>query len=486
MKIAIREWGIKEHGAQRSTLIKHVETNNPEAALKQCAQDYFAHDERPEDVLRELTLDAVNYEDREFGVIVAEIDLADPTNQLKATKCMTFSIREEFPENGWGCCVENVETDDPRWYLQQCAEKYVLEDERSNDILEGMSITATDEAGEVVAEIELTRYLINQLETPGGLEAMRTQYYNRQFVYPPSDWDYVATTHEDAVGVAAGFDNRWVNEEAHDMLDDSQRDCMMPIRREDAQEITIMQWDRANEQRRSPACHTAYLAGDPEEYLESYAVRMLYKSKRPLELVEMHLTAENEEGVIVAEKPIKEVISRMYPHLCPTLKNRVVSYRAFVSEDPERCVEPTASVVHHDRAYYEFPEHAEFDAGIAAMRLLKNQSRYFPLYDSLECVNGLGWEDPPIVVEALRQDGSVESTWLFTAFEFDRGRLEDGEPYPTFFLGEREIEERSSPDPNAPTRPHDPSGTQKFLGDHAKFIHVKTPPSSTGTRGIER
>ena len=118
-------------------------------------------------------------------------------------------------------------------------------------------------------------------------------------------------------------------------------------------------------------------------------------------------------------------------------EDQIIKFRAVVAEDPDRAVLLSADVAHKDREHYGFPEHTEFSAGVTAMHLLESQSKYFPLHDALECVNGYHWEDPPIVVEALRADGSVHSRWEFTTFEFDRGVLEDGESYPTYYLGEK-------------------------------------------------
>lgn len=124
-------------------------------------------------------------------------------------------------------------------------------------------------------------------------------------------------------------------------------------------------------------------------------------------------------------------------------EDQIVKFRAVVAEAPDREYTLPANVAIEDRVYYDYPPTTECAAGITAMRLLKDQSRYFPGYDGLECVNGLDWEDPPIVVEALRADGSVHSRWEFTAFEFDRGILdEEGASYPTYYLGEKEELER--------------------------------------------
>ena len=118
-------------------------------------------------------------------------------------------------------------------------------------------------------------------------------------------------------------------------------------------------------------------------------------------------------------------------------EDEIKEFRAVVADDPNRVYSLTASLAAEDREYYGFPPHTEYSAGVTAMLLLEDQSRYFPCYDALECVNGLGFEDPPIIVEALRADGSVHSRWEFTAFEFDQGIVKDGESYPTYYLGEK-------------------------------------------------
>ncbi len=123
-------------------------------------------------------------------------------------------------------------------------------------------------------------------------------------------------------------------------------------------------------------------------------------------------------------------------------EDEIKEFRAVLADDPDRVYSLTASLAAEDRQHYGFPPHIEHSAGVTAMLLLEDQSGYFPLYDALECVNGLGFKDPPIIVEALRADGSVHSRWEFTAFEFDQGVLKDGESYPTYYLGEKkEIEQ---------------------------------------------
>jgi len=170
-------------------------------------------------------------------------------------------------------------------------------------------------------------------------------------------------------------------------------------------------------------------------------------------------------------------------------EDQIVEFRAVVTEDHDRSFTLPASVAHEDREYHGFPEHTEFSAGVTAMRLLEEQSSYFPLYDALECVNGYDWTDPPIVVEATRADGSVHLRYEFTAFEFDRAVLEDGESYPTYYLGEKEREAEKGEECKTTSAgpPHDKASAQKFLDEHVKIIHVKPRPPKPGTdQEIER
>ncbi len=88
-------------------------------------------------------------------------------------------------------------------------------------------------------------------------------------------------------------------------------------------------------------------------------------------------------------------------------QEQIVEFRAVVAEDPDRNIAVGADAVVDDREYYGFPSHTEFSAGVAAMRLLASQSHYFPLSDALECVNGLGWEDPPIIVAQVCKFGQI-------------------------------------------------------------------------------
>lgn len=195
---------------------------------------------------------------------------------------------------------------------------------------------------------------------------------------------------------------------------------------------------------------------------------------------ELNETAK-EKGELVSDRPDPNA-SRSVE------EDQIVEFKARVAEDPDRMYSLPADTAHDDREHYGFPAHTEFSAGVTAMRLLEDQSRYFPLHDALECVNGYDWVKPPIVVEALRADGSVHSRWEFTTFEFDRATLEDGQSYPTYYLGEKEPREIDSEEPvkEGPHKvsppgggPHDYASAQRFLDDHVRVIH-------TGRGGIER
>ncbi|MXZ58147.1 MAG: hypothetical protein F4Z16_06655 [Rhodothermaceae bacterium] len=172
-------------------------------------------------------------------------------------------------------------------------------------------------------------------------------------------------------------------------------------------------------------------------------------------------------------------------------EDQIVTFKARVADCPKRWWSLPARDAHEDREYYGFPPHPVFSAGVTAMRLLENQGDYFPCHDSLECVNDSDCGDPPIIVEALRADGSLHSQWEFITFEFDRTTLENGQAYPTYYLGEKDPREIDSEEPakegaqkESPTggAPHDYASAQEFLQDHVR----DRQPQEQFRGGLER
>jgi len=113
-------------------------------------------------------------------------------------------------------------------------------------------------------------------------------------------------------------------------------------------------------------------------------------------------------------------------------------------DDTDRAMQIKAVRAVADAEYYGLPtDHTEYQAGAVAMNLLRGQRRYFVDADSLECVDGLGWDDTAglIAVEGLDKDGAVVTHNAFVPFTFDRGTLSDENHFPTYYSGSREVSE---------------------------------------------
>jgi len=122
----------------------------------------------------------------------------------------------------------------------------------------------------------------------------------------------------------------------------------------------------------------------------------------------------------------------------------IVKYRAFVIGEDEitNPVESSAKAADEDAKYYNLPESSEFSAGAVGLTLLLRESRYFVGADSMETIDGFGWEmkDGCIAVEGLNEKDEVVVRHEFIPSSFDRDILEDpGEGFPTFYLGDREF-----------------------------------------------
>jgi len=124
--------------------------------------------------------------------------------------------------------------------------------------------------------------------------------------------------------------------------------------------------------------------------------------------------------------------------------DRIVEYKAFVIDDPERTTTFTAETAAEDVEWYHLPPGTEFAAGVTALNLLSSEQHYYVGRDAMENIDGLGWEEKGscIAVEGLNEAGEVVVRHEFQPFDFDRAILEHPEEhFPTFYLGSKEFTE---------------------------------------------